>query len=132
MSLSHAGIRVKELERSVRFYTEGLGMRERQRGTMSHGGVWVLLADPATQHALELNWYPPGSRYDVPFVPGEGLNHIGCEVDDVRGTIRHLLTKGGELAVEPWVEEKRYLFGFVADPDGNLVEVQGPAVPPSK
>ena len=131
MVLEYVGIRVTDLTRAVRFYTEGLGLKERKRGTMSHGGVYVALMDPETHHELELNWYPPTSPYAVPFTPGEGLDHIGCEVTDVRATIQRLLATGGKLVVEPWVEDDRYLIGFVSDPDGNWVEVQGPRDPPS-
>lgn len=126
MTLSYVGIRVTELERSVRFYTDGLGLREQKRGKMSHGGIFVSLTDPVTHYELELNWYPPNSPYNVPFTPGEGLDHIGCDVEDVRGTIRQLLAVGGKLAVEPWVEQEHYLIGFVTDPDGNWIEIQGP------
>jgi lactoylglutathione lyase len=129
MVLQYVGIRVTNLERSVRFYTEGLGLREQKRGTMSHGGTFVSLVDPETHHELELNWYPSDSPYNVPFTVGEGLDHIGCEVPDVRGTVRRLLAAGGTVAVEPWVEQGRYLIGFVTDPDGNWVEIQGPLEP---
>lgn len=129
MVLEYVGIRVTDLERSLRFYAEGLGLKERKRGTMSHGGIYVALTDPETHHELELNWYPADSPYAVPFTPGEGLDHIGCEVADVVGTIRRLVAAGGRVEVEPWVEDGRYLIGFVSDPDGNWVEVQGPYAP---
>lgn len=130
MALQYVGIRVTDLDRSVRFYTQGLGLEEHKRGMMSHGGTFVALVDPDTHYELELNWYPPNSPYRVPFVPGEGLDHIGCEVPDVRETVRRLVALGGKVAIEPWVEEGRYLIGFVCDPDGNWVEIQGPTNPP--
>ena len=124
MGLIYVGIRVTELERSIRFYSEGLGLVERKRGRMSHGGIFVELVDPETNAQLELNWYPPGSPYATPFVPGEGLDHLGFEVEDARATIAKLVAMGARTAVEPWVEEGRYWIGFVEDPDGLWVEVQ--------
>ena len=63
VGLRYFGIRVTDLERSLSFYVGVLGRKERRRGTMRHGGVWVLLQDPRTRQRLELNWYPPGSPY---------------------------------------------------------------------
>jgi len=127
MTLRYVGLRVRDLERSLRFYTGALGLREESRGTMSHGGVFVGLVDPESKVPLELNWYPPGSPFATPYAPGEGLDHLGVEVPDARAKIRELVDAGGELAVAPWLEGGRYWIGFVKDPDGNWVEVQGPA-----
>jgi lactoylglutathione lyase len=129
MGLSYVGIRVTDLERSVRFYTEGLGLVERKRGTMSHGGTWVSLRDPGTGVELELNYYPPDSKFATPYVVGEGLDHIGFDVTDARETVERLRAMGGRVAVAPWVEEGRYWIGFVEDPDGLWVEVQSAIAP---
>ncbi|MCI4368063.1 MAG: VOC family protein [Thermoplasmata archaeon] len=125
MGLIYVGIRVTDLERSVKFYTGALGLKERKRGKMSHGGLWVGLIDPVTSVSLELNWYPPDSPFHSPYTPGEGLDHIGFEVPDAKATIRAVIAAGGELAVAPWLEDGRYWIGFVKDPDGNWLEIQG-------
>jgi len=127
MTLSYVGIRVRDLERSVGFYTGVLGLRETGRGSMSHGGVFVGLVDPVSKVPIELNWYPPGSPYATAYEAGEGLDHLGFDVRDARATIRELVARGAELAVAPWLEGGRYWIGFVKDPDGNWLEIQGPA-----
>ncbi len=129
MSLTYFGIRVTDLDRSVRFYTGTLGLRERKRGRMSHGGLWVSLEDPETHQLLELNWYPPDSPYATPYSVGEGLDHLAFDVKDARATIRELLAMGAERAVEPWLEEGRYWIGYVKDPDGLWLEIESPVDP---
>ncbi|MGA9839228.1 MAG: VOC family protein [Thermoplasmata archaeon] len=124
MSIKYVGIRVTELERSLRFYREGLGLKELARGKMSHGGTYVGLEDPESHFELELNVYPADSVYATKYVVGEGLDHLGLEVADARATIERLRTMGAKVALEPWLEEGRYWIGFVEDPDGIWVEIQ--------
>ena len=134
MTLRYVGIRVTDLDRSVAFYRQGLDLVETGRGSMNHGGRFVQLEDPESRQALELNWYPPDNPYAMPFVPGEGLDHLGVEVADLRAVWDRLLRLGAHVAIAPWIEVgplRSYLIGFVTDPDGNWIEVQGllPALP---
>jgi lactoylglutathione lyase len=124
MPLQYVGIRVTDLDRSLKFYVGGLGLAERKRGTMSHGGVWVNLVDPRSKARLELNYYPPGTPFARPYSPGDGLDHIGFDVDDARVVVERLRKSGAKVAVEPWLEQDRYWIGFVEDPDGLWVEIQ--------
>jgi lactoylglutathione lyase len=126
MSFTYAGIRVTDLERSLRFYRDGLGLREKGRGTMSHGGTFVGLEDPVSHFQLELNLYPPGSPFATPYSVGEGLDHFGLEVDDAPALIERLRAMGARVALEPWREQGRYWIGFVEDPDGIWIEIQSP------
>lgn len=127
MFLSYAGIRVTDLERSLRFYTEILGLKEVRRGdnTKAGKGPYVLLRDPWSGQKLELNFYVPGSIYANPYVSGEALDHISFRVDnldilltelhrlgvkDAPGSPNHALPSGSRVA-------------YVLDPDGNWVEL---------
>jgi lactoylglutathione lyase len=123
MYLSYVGIRVTDLDRSLRFYTELLGLREVGRGEMTEhdGGTWVLLRDETSGQQLELNWYPKGSRFDVPYVPGEGLDHIGFVVEDVEEAFRKLLEAGAQpTEVDP--SSTGGTVAYVRDSDGNWIE----------
>jgi catechol 2,3-dioxygenase-like lactoylglutathione lyase family enzyme len=122
MYLDYTGVRVTDLRRAVRFFTAGLGLVEARRGRMRHGGVWVLLEDRASAQRLELNWYPKGSRYAVPFVGGEGLDHLGVRVESIAAAGRRLRKAGGKKVdsiVWRGVTEVEYYQG----PDGIWIEL---------
>src|SRR5712691_6045611 len=93
----YAGIRVKNLRRSLAFYSKALGMKVVNRGTMGHGGKYVQLVGPGSRQKLELNWYPPGSRFRTPY------------------------RKGATPAVSPEKSEGTEV--YVKDPDGIWIEL---------
>lgn len=122
--LSYCGIRVTDLERSLKFYTELFGLKEVARGDRTkHGaGVYALLRDPKSHQKLELNWYPEDSQYGGLYVAGEGLDHIAFKVDDVTRAYEMLVSRGaGPTEIDPSV------YGgwsaYVKDPDGNWIEI---------
>jgi catechol 2,3-dioxygenase-like lactoylglutathione lyase family enzyme len=122
MYLDYPGIRVTDLDRSLRFYTKGCGLREKRRGTMHHGGVWVLLEDLKSRQRLELNWYPPGSKYDAPYSVGEGLDHLGFRMPNVAAVVRKL-SKLGAKVLDSFEEDRVLEVAFLTDPDGLWVEL---------
>ncbi len=122
MYLDYVGLRVTHLARATRFVTRGLGLEEVRRGRMNHGGVWVLFMDRVSRQFLELNWYPPSSRYATPFVAGEGLDHLGFRVNDLEQVGRRLVAAGARK-----VDEIRYrgkvAVAFYEGPDGLWIEL---------
>jgi lactoylglutathione lyase len=123
MYLDYSGIRVKDLSRSTRFYTKALGLKEKRRGTMWHGGIWVLLEDPKSRQRLELNWYPRGSKYCTRYSVGEGLDHIGVRVPDVKAAVKRLVGAGGKLVAKPWEEKGVPVVAYLRDPNGIWIEL---------
>lgn len=123
MQLVYAGVRVRDLDRSLTFY-QALGMRVTRRGTMAHGGVYVHLKSPGSPQVLELNYYPRRNRFYEPYGKGSELDHLGFWVEDVDGCLEFLKGLGATTAVEPWTEE-RYRLAFVEDPDGIWIELLG-------
>jgi catechol 2,3-dioxygenase-like lactoylglutathione lyase family enzyme len=122
MYIDYVGIRVTNLARATRFFVRGLGLTELRRGKMGHGGIWVLLQDPASQQRIELNWYPKGSRYATPFVAGEGLDHVGVRVNRLPAAARRLRLAGAKLREEVrW--RGRVAIAYYEGPDGLWVEL---------
>ncbi|MEK6850927.1 MAG: VOC family protein [Candidatus Thermoplasmatota archaeon] len=117
----YTGVRVRNLPRSIDFYTKAFGMKVLSRGTMPHGGKYVHLATPGTRMRLELNWYPRGTRFHVPYRKGEEMDHLAFVVGDVRTGYRELLRKGAKPAVPP--EESEGTEVYVRDPDGIWIEL---------
>jgi catechol 2,3-dioxygenase-like lactoylglutathione lyase family enzyme len=122
MVLRYFGIRVTNMERSLKFYTEFLGLKKVRNGTMQHGGKWFLLEDPRSHQRLELNWYPEDSPYATSYSPGEGLDHIGFKVQDASSTFKKLISMGAAPALTPKDENGIKGLYYMKDPDGNWIE----------
>ena len=125
--LSYVGIRVTDLDRSLRFYKEVFGLNVVGRGVISPSGKgpYVLLRDDFSGQRLELNYYAPGSRFATPYEPGEGLDHIAFRVEDVGEFVRILHRLGVKDAPGSpnHVSPKGHRVVYVVDPDGNCIEI---------
>jgi catechol 2,3-dioxygenase-like lactoylglutathione lyase family enzyme len=116
--LEYTGIRVRDLERARRFFTEGLGLVAGRTGRMAAGGVWLELTDPDSHAILELNFYPD----QPPYREGDELDHLGFRVDDLDATIRRLTALGARVRIPPFPEGDTRL-AFLSDPDGVWIEL---------
>jgi len=125
--LAYCGLRVTDLERSLNFYTGFFGLVEVARGDSSAtgGGIAVLLRDPFTGQKLELNYYPPGSKYSVPYIPGEGLDHVAFRVTDLQAKLKQLAYEGyvPVRKGDPVEPAAGFHVAYMTDPDGNWVEL---------
>src|SRR2546426_1445568 len=125
--LKYTGIRVKDMDESLRFYTGVLGMEvvDKREPTPPTKGEVVTLRSPGGDQLLELNWYAEGSRFGLPYVNGEELDHLSFDVDDLDGAIAELSRKGVEVVIRPgeiggWYGGRE---AFVKDPNGIWVEL---------
>lgn len=123
----YAGIEVRDLERSLRFY-QGLGFRVVLRGKMEHGGEFVHLRLPRQSQRLELNYYPRGNPYRKPYRHGSELDHFGFVVKDPEAWARRAVRCGGRFVSR--IRETDQWLTYVEDPDGIWLEFFGP--PPKK
>ena len=123
--LWYTGIRVKNLEESMKFYKEALGFRVIMKGNMVvHEGTYVHMSTPTGKQILELNYYPETSKFYEEYVNGSELDHIGLYVSDVRAQYERLIKLGCEPAVEPF-SQGSWVLAFVKDPNGIWLELIG-------
>lgn len=124
-SFTYTGVRVRDLDRSIAFYTGVLGMRLvfRMRLRKTHGAV-AILRSPRSRQRLELNWYEPGSRYAKPFRVGEGLDHLAFRTPDLRKAIREF-RKAGQRVVNGPHGGPKAAWVYILDPDGLWIEING-------
>ena len=121
----YTGIRVKDLEESIRFYREALGFHVVLRGKMTaHEGTYVHMRTPTGKQILELNYYPETSRFYEDYVSGSELDHIGLYVSNVREQYKRLIGLGCQPAVEPF-NQGSWVLAFVKDPNGIWLELIG-------
>jgi len=117
----YAGIRVRDLKRSVNFYTKVLGMKIVNRGKMGHGGEYVQMVTPGTKLRLELNYYPEGSKFYSEYITGEEMDHLAFVVDDVKKAFKKFVKKGAGIAVDPAHSKGTEV--YIKDPDGVWIEL---------
>jgi lactoylglutathione lyase len=121
----YTGIRVKDLEESIRFYREALGFQVLLRGKMkAHEGTYVQMRTPTGRQILELNYYPKTSKFYEDYACGSELDHIGLYVNNVREQYMRLIGLGCQSAVEPF-NQGSWGLAFVTDPNGIWLELIG-------
>lgn len=125
MKFIYTGIRVRDMEASIRFYTQTMGMKLLLREKMeATGGQFAELKSPGSPQRLELNWYPETSPFCTPYCEGAELDHLAFWVGNVDSTVRDLKGKGVQVAIEPF-SETGYRLAFAKDPDGIWIELIG-------
>jgi len=127
MRVLHTMLRVGDLDRSIDFYTNVLGMqllRKTDRPEQRYTLAFVGYGDERTNAVLELTWNYGVERYDV----GTGYGHVAIEVDDaaracdaVRASVGRY---GGAVTREAGpVKGGTTVIAFVQDPDGYKIEL---------
>ncbi len=122
----YTGIRVKNMDESIKFYTQVLGMEiaeKRQRTEPTKGEV-VTLKSPESNQLLELNFYESDSPFYAPYGNGEDLDHLAFDVENLEGAISGLRKKGIEIVVEPYQigASVGWKEAFIKDPNGIWIE----------
>jgi lactoylglutathione lyase len=117
----YSGIRVRDLKKSLDFYTKAIGLKVVGKGTMPHGGKYVHLRGRGSKQMLELNWYPKGTRFYTEYAAGEELDHLAFTVKDVKKAFNELVKAGAAPAVSP--KDSKGTEVYVKDPDGIWIEL---------
>lgn len=127
MHLMHTMFRVVDPERSVKFYTDALGMTLLRQHDFEEArfSLYFLGYGGERDHSIiELthNWdtdsYEQGTAY----------GHIAIQCDDLQQTVERVRQSDGEVAVEPKKMKGGPVMAFAKDPDGYMIELLGPDV----
>ena len=124
--LGHVAFRVRDLERSIRWYEEAFGAREAFRASGEDGSPQLVYLELAPGQFVEL--FPDG-RNPIEEPPEPiGYAHTCLVVDDLMATLAHLGTLGIAPAAPPRTGRAGQGLAFIADPDGNRLELM--EIPP--
>ena len=115
----HTRFRVNNLEPSLRFYTQILGLKEISRSTSPRGSTLVFLQPSGGGEMLELCHFPSSGSVQVP----PDLMHIAFEVDDLDAFGRHAASLGYPWSDGPTGTDDGTRFAFLDAPEGYEVEI---------
>ena len=115
----HTRFRVADMVRSVRFYSDILGMEVVERKTSPRGSQLVFLRFPETDCELELCSFPDSGAVDVP----EDLVHLAFQVQDLKVCVGKLESAGIPITEGPVEMESGTRFIFTEDPDKYEIEL---------
>ena len=120
----HTMIRVRDLDRSVGFYTGPMGMKELRRREVPEGRytlAFVGYGDEQSQAVVELtyNW-----DQEQPYDIGTGFGHLAVGLPDIKAACERVRAAGGKVTREPGpVKFGTTVIAFVEDPDGYKIEL---------
>jgi lactoylglutathione lyase len=120
----HTALRVEDIERSMKFYVDGVGMKVIERINIAPRRVKVVFLgfdgdDYRAGGFLELVRY---LDHEGPYAQGEAFHHVSFGVADTRAVVARLEAMGTEVTVPPGREGDGPWISFVKDPDGYTVE----------
>jgi lactoylglutathione lyase len=123
MRILHTMLRVGDLQRSIDFYTEVLGMRvlrTTDRPEQKYTLAFVGYGDESQHAVLELTYNYGVDRYDV----GSGYGHVAISVPDAAAACAAVKAKGGTVTRDAGpVKGGTTVIAFVQDPDGYKIEL---------
>ncbi len=126
MRLLHTMLRVGNLQRSIEFYTEILGMNLLRQKDYPDGRftlAFVGYGDEADNSVIELTYNWDTDAYDL----GTGFGHLAIEVEDVYDATNRIRNQGGKIIRDAGpMNAGTTIIAFVEDPDGYPIELLGP------
>jgi lactoylglutathione lyase len=111
-----------DLEKSLKFYTEDLGLKIIDRKSYMPGEQVISLLDEGTGERLNMMHYAEDCKLYTPYkLDGVELDHMSFEVEDAKKTFSEFVARGAPIAMD-LVERKNddgdFAMGFVKDPNG--------------
>ena len=121
--LLHTRYRVEDLDKTVAFYRDVLGLEEVKRHTSGRGSQLVFFKAPGSEELIEI------CKYDAsgPVRVGPDLTHLAFEVDDMDAFAKHAALKGCPLSDGPHQSGSGGAIAFIDAPEGYEIELIQPA-----
>lgn len=117
--LLHTRMRVSDMDQTINFYTDVLGLEVMERKTSPRGSHLAFLKVPNSEELIELCSFPASGPVKVQ----EDLVHLAFEVDNLDRTIETLTAKGVKITDGPTRTSSGSRFIFIDAPDGYEIEL---------
>jgi lactoylglutathione lyase len=117
--LLHTRYRVTDLDKTVAFYRDVLGLEETRRYTSGRGSQLVFFKAPGSDEEIEICKFDESG----PVVVGPDLTHLAFEVDDLEAFARESAKKGYPLSDGPHPHGKDGAIAFIDAPEGYEIEL---------
>lgn len=117
--LLHTRYRVDDLERTVKFYKEVLGLEELRRHKSARGSELVFLKAPESEETIELCHFPASGPVQVQ----ADLTHLAFEVDSLEEFGKHIAALGVKFSDGPHIRPDGGGIAFVDAPEGYEIEL---------
>src|SRR3989442_340145 len=117
--LLHTRYRVNDLEKTVKFYKEVLGLEEVRRHKSPRGSELAFMKAPESDELIELCYFPASGPVQVQ----PDLTHLAFEVDSLDGFGKHLASLGLKYSDGPTVKSDGSGFAFIDAPEGYEIEI---------
>ena len=117
--LLHTRYRVTDLEKTVAFYRDVLGLQETRRSTSPRGSRLVFFKAPGSEEEIEICQYDASG----PLVIGPDVTHLAFEVDDLEAFAQHAAAQGYPLSDGPTATGSGSVIAFIDAPEGYEIEL---------
>ena len=117
--LLHTRYRVNDLERTVKFYKEVLGLEEVRRHKSPRGSELVFLKSPGSEEQIEITYFPGSGPVQVQ----PDLTHLAFQVDSLEEFAKHLAKLGIKYSDGPTTSSTGTKFAFIDAPEGYEIEL---------
>lgn len=117
--LLHTRYRVNDLERTVKFYRDVLGLEEIKRHKSPRGSELVFLKTPGSEELLEITYFPGSGPVQVQ----ADLTHLAFEVENLAEFEKHLANHGLKFSDGPTTSSSGTTFAFIDAPEGYEIEL---------
>lgn len=117
--LLHTRYRVNDLERTVKFYKEILGLKEIRRHKSPRGSELVFLKAPESEELIEITYFPGSGPVQVQ----ADLTHLAFEVESLEAFGKHLEKFGLKYSDGPTTSSSGSVFAFIDAPEGYEIEL---------